>query len=230
MSQIDVILPTYNQKEFLDKAITAMLNQEFKDFSFIIVDDGSVDGTSDILDKQYSKLDPRITIIHNVPNKGLPAALNIGHGAGKSPYCTWISTDNVSCRNHLSVLYRAMVDDDCDFVQSAWQKVLNSEKTIVNSAKGKGTWGFGNLGPSFLYKRKVWETYHYDEDAMMVEDLKFYLQARCHPFKFKCIDDCLVEYYYQSNSLTKRGYVKKSHRQMMDSVYQTVIVPYLKRQ
>ena len=80
-----------------------------------------------------------------------------------------------------------MVNCDCDFVQSAWQKILNSEKTIVNSGKGHGTWGFGNLGPSFLYKRKVWETYHYDEDAMMIEDLKFYLQACCHPFKFKCI-------------------------------------------
>jgi glycosyltransferase involved in cell wall biosynthesis len=208
-----------------------MLNQEFKDFAFVIVDDGSVDKTSNFLDKKYSKLDPRITIIHNVTNKGLPAALNIGHAIGKAPYCTWISTDNISRPNHLRALYETMIKGDCDFVQSAWLKILESkEKTVVNSGKGKGTWGFGNLGPSFLYKREVWETYHYDEDAMLVEDLKFYLQACCHPFKFKCIDDCLVEYYYQPNSLTRRGYINKSHRQMLDSIYQTVIVPYLKRQ
>jgi len=229
MSQIDVILPTYNHKEFLDRAIPAILNQEFKDFSFIIVNDGSVDGTGDILDAKYSKLDPRITIIHNASNKGLPAALNVGHAAGKAPYCTWISTDNVSRPNHLEVLYRAMINSDCDFIQSSWQGITDSNKTIVHSGKGKGSWGFGNLGPSFLYKRKVWETYHYDEEAMMVEDFKFYLQACCHPFKFKCIDDCLVDYYYQANSLTRRGYLKQSHREMLNSIYRTVIVPYLNR-
>ncbi len=226
MAEIDVILPTYNQKDFLSRAIEAILAQEFKDFLFIIVNDGSSDGTTEELNEKYANIDSRMIIIHNGKNKGLPSALNIGHAAGQSPYCTWVSTDNVSYPNQLKLLHENMVSGDYDFVQSAWQGIGNGPSKVVNSGKGKGTWGFGNLGPSFLYKRKVWETYHYDESAMTVEDLKFYLQARYHPFNFKVIDDCLVDYYYQPNSLTVKGNPKRRHREMMDEIYRIVVAPH----
>lgn len=232
MSQIDVILPTYNQKEFLDRAIMGILDQEFKDFSFIIVEDGSSDGTEKILDQRYSDIDSRITIIYNGHNKGLPVSLNIGHANGKSPYCMWISTDNFSYKNQLRVLHEYITKNDWDFVQSSWRGILNGVGTVHNSSKGrgKGSFGFGNLGPSFLYRRKVWETYHYDENMMVLEDLKFYHQALLHPFKFGCIEECLMDYYNQPNSLTVHGNPKRRYQDMMNEVYRTIIVPYLEKQ
>ena len=90
MSQIDVILPTYNQQEFLHRAINAILGQEFKDFQLIIVDDGSTDDTPRIL-KGYTELGlPNLRIISYRNNGGLPHALNYGHGFGTAPYCTWV--------------------------------------------------------------------------------------------------------------------------------------------
>lgn len=230
MSQIDVIMPTYNQRAFLDRAIGGILNQEFKDFSYIIVDDGSTDGTSQILDQKYLNIDSRITIIHNGNNRGLPASLNIGHSYGKSPYCTWVSTDNFSYKNQLKVLYECITRNNCDFVQSLWRGIEGDRITGVYNSSPKGCNCLsGNLCPSFMYHRKVWDTYHYDENMMTVEDLKFFLQACYHPFKFGFADECLLDYYYQPNSLTVKRNPKRAYDDMMAELRRTVIEPHLKK-
>lgn len=223
MPTIDVIMPTYNQDYFIDRAVQAMLNQSFTDFSFIIVNDGSTDNTTNVI-KKYT--DSRIKFIDMSINKGLPSALNVGHKNGSSEYCTWISTDNVSYSNQLESLYKTATDGDYDFVQSKWI-VRRGAESIPKDIRGcKDNWGYGNLCPSFLYKRKVWETYQYDENMLCAEDLKFYLQAYLHPFKFGYCDDCLMEYYVQPNSLTFKGNPKRGHNEMLNEIYQTVIVPH----
>lgn len=225
MSKIDIILPTYNQVDYLDRAINSIMDQNFKDFKFIIVNDGSKDSTSEKL-KSYSGKDERIIIVDNIDNRGLPAALNIGHAKGISPYCTWISTDNIAYKHQYQSLYDKIIEDNYDFVQSMWI-VKRGNETLKTDIRGcKDNWGYANLCPSFLYKRKVWESYNYDENMLCVEDLKFYLQAFLHPFKFGFVEDYLMEYYVQSNSLTFRGNPKRRHKDMLKEIYQTVILPH----
>ena len=229
MPQIDVILPTFNHRGFLNRAIPAILDQDFTDFSFIIVNDGSIDGTKQVLDQQYAHMDNRIVIIHNDRNMGLPAALNIGHRNGNSPYCTWVSADNISYKNHLSALYEHITKNDCDFVQSLWRGIDGNKSQVFDQREMTYNWGFSNLGPSFLYKRTVWENYNYDENAMTAEDMKFFLQAFLHPFRFGFVEECLLDYYSQSNSLTSRGNPKRSHQSIRDEIYRTVILPHIKK-
>jgi len=227
MSQIDVIMPTYNHASFLQRAIDAILDQTFTDFTFIIVNDGSQDNTKEILDKCSDK---RIEIIHNEKNKGLPASLNIGHVAGGSPYCTWVSSDNISYKNQLEVLYDYITKNNLDFVQSRWisKKEKTGEIFYQDVRKIKDNWGMATIGASFLYKRLVWETYKYDENLQCVEDLKFYLQAYLHPFKFGYIEDFLMEYHIQPNSLSGREDMSK-HNALIQKIYKDVIEPYQKR-
>ena len=225
MAKIDVIMPTYNQSEFLLRAIPTILEQEFTDFEFFIVNDGSCDKTKSILDEKFSGKDGRLKIIHLEKNSGLPSALNIGHRAGNSEYCTWVSTDNISYKNQLKELYYCITRGNYDFVQSRWYSVKGDEKTPKNILNCKDNWGFGNLCPSFLYKRLVWETYKYDENMLCTEDLKFYLQAFLHPFKFGYSDEYLMEYYVQPNSLTSHRNPKRSARSMLHEIYQTVVLP-----
>lgn len=222
MSKIDVIMPTYNQAYFLKAAIPSILNQEFQDFTLIIVNDGSKDNTIDEL-KKYQ--DGRIKVISYEKNKGLPYALNYGHKNGDSPYCTWVSTDNISYKNHLAELLKVIEKDNYDFVQGKWI-AKDGEKTYYQDIrKCNDNWGYANLSPCFLYKRKVWETYNYDENMLCAEDLKFYLQAFLHPFKFGYSDEFLMEYYMQPNSLTVRGNPNRKHEDMLKEIYKTVILP-----
>jgi len=71
---VSVVMPTYCRGEStLRRAVDSVLAQSFGNFEFIVVDDGSRDGTFDIL-RSYRKRDPRMTIIRHERNSGLPAA------------------------------------------------------------------------------------------------------------------------------------------------------------
>jgi len=80
---ISVVIPTYNRKHTLPRAIASVLNQTLQPTEIIMVDDGSTDGTADWIQETY----PRINPIRQ-SNKGVSAARNIGI---KSAKCDWIA-------------------------------------------------------------------------------------------------------------------------------------------
>lgn len=89
---ISIILTVYNGKEYLEKCILSIINQTYKDFELIIIDDGSTDGSSLICDK-YKEKDNRIKLSH-VSNCGTSAARNIGIKLAKGDYITFIDNDD----------------------------------------------------------------------------------------------------------------------------------------
>ncbi len=93
MSLVSVIMPIYNAENYLSQAIESVLNQTFKDFELILVDDGSTDKSSDICDA-YAEKDSRIRVIHQL-NGGICAARNCGLELVKSEYFTFIDNDDV---------------------------------------------------------------------------------------------------------------------------------------
>ena len=72
---ISIIMPTYNRKNIIQKAITSVLNQTYTNFELIIIDDGSDDGTYDLL---KSLKDERIRILRHEKNEGPSYTRNIG--------------------------------------------------------------------------------------------------------------------------------------------------------
>jgi len=88
---ISCVMPTYNQEKFIKQAIDSILAQTHMDFELIIVDDGSTDHTSAIIET-YS--DPRIKKIRK-PNGGTGDALNLGFSYATGKYETWFASDNV---------------------------------------------------------------------------------------------------------------------------------------
>lgn len=89
---ISVVMSVYNGQDYLSAAIESILNQKFKDFEFIIINDGSTDSSLKII-KQYK--DPRIVIISR-KNKGLVASLNEGITGAQGQYIARQDADDVS--------------------------------------------------------------------------------------------------------------------------------------
>jgi len=90
--KVSVVMPVYNAERFLDIAIDSILSQTFSNFEFIIIDDGSTDGSLKII-KSYK--DPRIRLITR-PNKGLAASLNEGLAEAKGQYIARMDADDIS--------------------------------------------------------------------------------------------------------------------------------------
>lgn len=96
--KVSVIIPLYNQKQFVGDAINSILGQTFKDFKFLIINDGSTDKAEEIL-KGYN--DPRIRIINNEKNIGLTKSLNKGLKMAESEYIARMDADDVSMPERL---------------------------------------------------------------------------------------------------------------------------------
>lgn len=90
MSTVSIIMPVYNGEQFITQAIDSVLDQTWQDWELVVIDDGSTDGTADIV-SAYD--DPRIRYIYQ-ENQGQPAALNRGLEAVKGSYVTTLDADD----------------------------------------------------------------------------------------------------------------------------------------
>lgn len=92
---VSVVMAVYNGEKYVREAIESILTQTFQDFEFIIIDDGSTDGTAAIL-AHYQRMDPRIRVARNRENEGQPASLNKGCHLAKGKYIARIDADDVA--------------------------------------------------------------------------------------------------------------------------------------
>ena len=98
--QVSVVMSCYNASKTLAEATDSILKQTFRDFEFIIVDDGSADNTLEIL-KKYQQDDNRISIIANNHNLGLAASLNVGIKSAKALLIARMDADDIAFPNRL---------------------------------------------------------------------------------------------------------------------------------
>jgi len=94
-------MPVYNGEKFIGEAIKSVLNQKFKDYEYLIVEDKSTDQSLDII-REYKNKDSRITIIRNKSNLGIQKTLNKGIRLSQGEYIARIDCDDVwSSKNKL---------------------------------------------------------------------------------------------------------------------------------
>lgn len=92
---VSVVMPAYNAEKYVAEAIESILNQTFKDFEFIILDDCSTDGTWEII-QEYAKKDGRVVAVRNERNLKISATLNRGIEIAKGKYIARMDADDWS--------------------------------------------------------------------------------------------------------------------------------------
>ena len=124
MPAISVLMSVYNGELFLAQAVESILAQDFTDFEFIIINDGSQDSSSDMLHR-YAQEDSRICL-HEQDNKGLVAALNKGLKLAQAPLIARMDADDIALPDRLGV-QKAHMDANLD------TGVLGSAVMIIDS-------------------------------------------------------------------------------------------------
>ena len=130
MCKISVVMSCYNSEKYLRKSIDSILSQTFKDFEFIIWNDGSTDGTEDII-KSYK--DKRIRYFyHN--NTGLGLALRMACEQAKAPIIARMDADDISLPNRLEKEYEYLLEhSDVVLLSSAVDYIDENDKYLGRS-------------------------------------------------------------------------------------------------
>lgn len=111
-SEISVILPVYNAGDYLSIAIESILNQTYKKFEFIIINDGSTDDSLQVIE-HYAAIDDRVVVISR-ENKGLIYTLNEGIQLSHGDYIVRMDQDDISIDNRLEVQYKHIIMHNLD--------------------------------------------------------------------------------------------------------------------
>jgi glycosyltransferase involved in cell wall biosynthesis len=119
---ISVVMPCYNAEKFISEAIESVICQDFTDFEFIIIDDGSMDHTIEVI-QSYS--DERIVLIKN-KHASIISSLNTGLERAKGKYITRMDADDKMVPERLKMQYEHMETHPEITVCSSWMQLFNS--------------------------------------------------------------------------------------------------------
>jgi len=219
---ISVVIPTYNHAEFLKVAITSVLEQTYKNFEVIIVDNNSNDHTNEVV---YRFNDDRIHL-YKINNNGIIAvSRNLGVDHAKGDWIAYLDSDDYWYPTRLQCLVDSMNNDpNYDILSTDEYKYnkLSGKKTklIYGPLKGqkyRSLLLFGNrLSPSaslvrkeFLLKNDV--RFNESHNFVTVEDYDYWLQLALLNARFKFIHSFEGEYLVHGGNSSGQMVLHKSN-------------------
>lgn len=213
MPEISIVVPVYKVEEYLEQCINSILNQTYKDYLLILVDDGSPDMCGCICDEFAKKYD-NIKVIHQ-KNRGLSAARNSGiEWSIKYSNCKWITfidSDDWIHPQYLEILYKSVIDNGvrismCDGLSTQKREVeINNIENVVYTKwescvayeKRYGTcmMAWGKLFDIVLFRVHRFPVGKLHEDAFTIYKLIFEVN------NVSIIDTPLYFYFYNNEGI-----------------------------
>ncbi|HFI0135681.1 TPA: glycosyltransferase family 2 protein [Streptococcus suis] len=208
---VTVIIPVYNSSEFLDKCLTSLVNQSYKDIRIIVVNDGSTDNSLEIA-KLFSDNHENVKVIDK-ENEGVSSTRNIGIKNTQTEYIMFVDSDDYLDEFYVERLISATSDEDLvlGFYSKFDTKGNISKQTVEYSSSqdflrlidltmeeitNLYEKGIFNIPFCKLYRREL-IVEMFDEDMSLGEDLLFNLHYFQNVKKFRFVDE--YGYFYRVN-------------------------------
>lgn len=132
---ISVIIPVYNAEKYIEETLLSVLNQTYKNWECIVVNDGSTDNTPNIID-EWIKKDERFRIFHKT-NEGLSITRNFGITRANADYVAFLDSDDIWMPHHLSSLVKVIQDHKVDMVFSFAYGLLSDNSHTTSPIMGE---------------------------------------------------------------------------------------------
>jgi glycosyltransferase involved in cell wall biosynthesis len=178
-----IIIPVYNRAYILSKAVESCLNQTFKDFELIIVDDCSSDNSVEVA-KSFK--DDRINIIVNSTNQERCVTRNNGIKAAKGKYICFLDSDDYFLDSHLSEVYQKLEEENFAkkfYFVNAWNQDFDgtiSERPSPNIQYHNPYHYFMSFTvnpPRWIVHHEIFDKILFDPAVTIAEDMDFTLRA-----------------------------------------------------
>jgi glycosyltransferase involved in cell wall biosynthesis len=195
---ITVLMPVYNAEAYIGQAIESILNQTFRNYEFIIINDGSSD-KSDLVIQSFT--DDRIVYRNHSQNQGLISTLNEGIAIATGKYIARMDNDDISVSTRLEKQYLFMESNPEIDILGSWFSEIGSEikKTLpVNDAECKVKLLQSNVfGHPTMFIRKesvVREGLKYNSSFLHAEDYRLWTESAIKGLKLANFPEILLNY------------------------------------
>jgi glycosyltransferase involved in cell wall biosynthesis len=215
MATASVIIPTYNNARFVAQAVESALMQSSVPAEIIVVDDGSTDGTQDVL----AGYNDRITVIRQ-KNRGPAAARNHGYAVSSGDYLLFLDSDDLVPPNKLEIQISFLeTHPEFGLVYSAWRQIDESGTRVLGEVRPNKQ---GHLlrdilcrrlfffpGTAVIRRECLEQVGPFDESLFGCEDADLWLRLAHAGYAFGYVDVPLFSYRVHSASIT--GTVNPRH-------------------
>ena len=208
--EISIVMPVYNGAKYLEAAIDSILNQSFKEWELIIINDGSTDNTEALI-KNYT--DERIVYLNNSQNLGLAKSFNIGINAARGTYIARMDADDMSVNDRLEKeLGFLKTHPDIDIVGTAVQLIdenghgskIASKPLTHLELKWQSLLSTPFFHPTILTTAGVLKANPFDESLFNSEDYELWSRLLFGKnMKFANLSEPLLLYRVSKNSFTQ---------------------------
>lgn len=220
---ISIIVPCYNQGQYLDDALQSVLAQTFTDWECIIVNDGSIDSTKEISNK-WLKKDPRFKYISQ-QNRGLSAARNLGISKAKGRYVLPLDADDKIGEDYLKLAYDAYKkDSELKVVYCQAEKFgIENKRWMLRPYTPLNLAVSNIIFCSAMFKKEDWlHIGGYDENMKGgLEDWEFWIHLLKNGGKVKQLDQVCFFYRIKHSSMIKDIELKRK-----EHLYQYVSIKH----
>lgn len=217
---ISVVMAAFNVEKHLCSAIESILDQTFRDFEFIIVDDGSQDGTWEIV-QEYASRDPRVRSLRNERNRGFPASLNRGLKAARSEWIARMDADDIACPERLARQMAFLAEHPAVDVLGAgtillengtlkpdiFKPQLHHSPILWDLIFDRGV----THATTLLRRSKILEVGGYDTAALHAEDLDLWLRLAGR-VRFANLPDVLYQYRILQTSTSRSRRIEQAYK------------------
>lgn len=210
MSKISVVMSVYNGEKYLKQAVRSILSQTYKDFEFIIINDGSTDSSSVILG-ELARQDSRVRLVSR-ENKGLIYSLNEGVKLAQGEYIARMDADDISMPERLEKQLK-YAENEGLAVCGTWAEGIDSLGNKINSLSYPPSMDRVKvftllhnpfIHPSVMFKKEVFEKVgNYKKFFKHIEDYELWTRI---VFRYKAgnIPEILLSYRIHDEQITNK--------------------------
>lgn len=206
---VSVILPVYNAEEYIENAISSILNQSLHDFELIIINDGSSDSSKQII---QSFDDKRIRYIENEKNLGLITTLIRGIKLCKGKYIARMDADDISMPKRFQMQVKFLEKNTDYGICGTWASIINENNEITGRIKNPTNDSairisllFTNpiIHPSVMFRAEILNQFLYSSDAVHSEDYDLWCRiALLSNTKMKNLPLKLLKYRWHETNIS----------------------------
>lgn len=220
---ISVIIPAYNAEKTIQRAVRSVLDQTYPNVELVVVDDGSTDGTGDLLDS-LAEEEHKLRVMHQA-NGGVCAARNAGLDRAKGERICFLDADDELTEKALQTLFGTMERTGSDIVAGCCEEVRPDGTSFENRYPLPGTmWTWQGLEPlehslkdfpatysvwGKLYRRKVIGDTRFVEGRKIHEDSFFLFQVFQKEITMTVTNFVTVRYHLTENSASRAEFSEK---------------------